>query len=108
MSASEPLVTVSSKNIVLWCPGCEELHAVTRYDSHFDGDVVTPSCGYSLYGKKPRTMQDKQRCHFYMTWGQLFFLSDCTHTLKGRRVAMVPVSEWATEANVKKRGKDSK
>lgn len=100
--AGKPKVTANSKNIILWCPGCEELHVITNSGSNFNGDLVEPTCGgMSLYGKKPKQMTDEERCHFFITRGQLRFLSDCTHTLKCTTVAMVPVSEWPAKLEQK-------
>src|SRR5262245_2710518 len=93
-----------------WCPGCEAVHHVRIYAGgwDFNGDhdkpTFTPSVlvtsGHHVPGHsgdcwctlKQRTGEDPafkcERCHTFVTDGQIQFLSDCSHALAGKTVPL--------------------
>ena len=78
----------------MWCPGCDDLHAV-RLGANgwtFDGDDEAPTFAPSIlvqYGNLP----GDRRCHSFVREGHWEFLSDSTHALAGQRVPMVPLPD---------------
>jgi Family of unknown function (DUF6527) len=83
--------------LYLWCPGCDDLHAVEVTDPGFmwewDGNLESPTISPSIkvdYGVGGRI------CHSYVKQGRWEFLSDCTHALAGQSVALPPLPEWIT------------
>lgn len=78
----------------MWCPGCDDLHAVRLGPNGwaFDGNVDAPTFNPSIlvqYGTRP----GDRRCHSFVRGGHWEFLSDCTHVLAGQRVPMVALPD---------------
>lgn len=87
-----------------WCPGCEEMHrfAVDKPQSNgarwtFDGSIEAPSFSPSMNIRTGKfadpSWQDPDGdsssvCHYFLRAGQIEFLADCTHALKGRTVPL--------------------
>jgi hypothetical protein len=78
---------------LFWCPGCKEAHAfrIVKLGPdapvwQFNGDVERPTFAPSLlyYGDKKTT----KRCHLTLVNGELSFLNDCEHALKGKKTAL--------------------
>lgn len=84
---------------MFWCPGCEKVH---QFDDRwtFNGDVHKPTfkpsllVRYPVYGAQKR--KKEVRCHSFVTDGQIRFLGDCTHKLKGTTVNLEPF-RWENE-----------
>jgi hypothetical protein len=81
-----------------WCPGCRCSHRIATAMQEgqkwpvwqWNGDPKRPTVTPSIlvrHGDKP----GDTRCHLYITNGQLIFLSDSTHPLRGTTVPMEPV-----------------
>ncbi len=79
-----------------YCPGCEHKHAYTiqnpkeeKDDRYwwFNGNEDSPTFTPSLMVDGGT---DKQ-CHIVMTDGQIKYLADCHHDLKGKTVPMVKI-----------------
>lgn len=72
--------------LCFFCPGC-------RYDHSFDGrwtfngDMVRPTFKPSLLVNKH---DPKARCHSYVKDGNIQFLDDCHHELRGKTVPLEP------------------
>lgn len=76
------------------CPGCGHSHVVYLSDFYapddkgptwqFNGDFVQPTLSSSVLCLAPT------RCHLFVRDGQLQYLDDCEHTLRGQVVPMVP------------------
>ena len=93
----------------IWCPGCNEYHAVTIDGSRgwtFNGDEEKPTITPSILvrGTKPisdevagRILQGEHIepiptvCHSFITDGKIQFLSDSTHVLVGQTVELPEV-----------------
>lgn len=70
------------------CPGCKHSHAFTVGDGDgprwsFNGDLANPTFEPSLLCNRdyPAT-----RCHCFVRNGQIQFLDDCFHELKGMTI----------------------
>lgn len=72
--------------IVLYhCPACGHAHAMdSRWTFNGDFEKPTLSPSYLAYGSKTTP-----RCHCFVTNGQIRYLNDCTHELRGQTVEMV-------------------
>ncbi len=78
-----------------WCPGCESPHSFWTEGKQvwqFDGNLATPTVTPSILVTKPG--MNGYRCHLYLTCGNLHYLDDCHHTLKG---CTIPLPEWPWE-----------
>lgn len=88
--------------VMLWCPGCQELHTPRfRCPEHggpqegpvWDGDPeavpLTIVGSYLVYEAPPRP-----RCHSFIRRGRWEFLEDCTHGLRGTIVPLEPLPDW--------------
>lgn len=88
----------SGTSLYLWCPGCDDLHAVEVKDAsgalwQWDGNEEAPTINPSiLVNGRPESRG--KRCHSFVKAGQWEFLSDCDHALAGQTVPMVPLPEW--------------
>lgn len=86
-----------------WCPGCDSLHCIRIRDQgpaparpswNWDGNMKSPTYEPSqltTYG--PLGMV----CHTFIRAGQIQFLDDCTHPLKGQTVPLPPLPDWFVE-----------
>lgn len=81
-----------------WCPGCEEAHQFKTPPWTFNRSMTKPTVRASILvrGGKGSVKGTNRRCHLYVTDGQIKFLTDCTHALKGQTVPMVPMP-WEDE-----------
>lgn len=87
------------KRIYFWCPACNDLHWISvdrpdwsgwTWDKDEDKPTFYPSVrvwrDYVMAGKR---IQDV--CHFYIRRGQIEYLHDCSHRMRGKTVDMVPI-----------------
>lgn len=81
------------------CPGCKMMHScrVTPISGKpcwtFNGDVLKPTFSPSVLVRWQRTGSIPQICHSFVRDGQIEFLMDCTHELRGRTVPLPPVED---------------
>lgn len=89
-----------------WCPGCDALHGVSINPGKnsngagwdFSGTLECPT-----YSPSELTTWDTgeektpHRCHTFIKDGQIQFLDDCTHNLKGQTVPLPPLPDWFVE-----------
>lgn len=86
----------SSTGFRFWCPGCACAHHVrVGQPDHpvwaFNGDHEAPTFTPSVLVRAvdpdgefpPETL-----CHLYVTKGEIEFLGDCSHALKGQKVPL--------------------
>lgn len=78
------------KLYVFHCPGCQcshpfEVDAPNGTGWRWNGSLDRPTFSPSLmvWGNRP-----EQRCHSFVTDGQIQFLSDCHHSLAGQTVEL--------------------
>jgi len=67
------------------CPGCGYEHAFSPDIHTFNGDVNNPTISPSLLHDNP---QHHHTCHSYIKNGEIQFLGDCWHELKGQTVQL--------------------
>ena len=86
-----------------WCPGCKQRHWINdtwQISGSVDKPTFSPSVlvtyrhpkGYSDDKPAPIGCNGEyveDRCHSFVTNGQIQFLGDCTHALAGQTVEMV-------------------
>lgn len=92
-----------------WCPACEEMHAFAVDEPFsngarwtFDGNLDAPTFSPSMHIKTGRFADPNYRdpdgdlssvCHYFLRAGQIQYLGDCTHALKGQTVALPELPE---------------
>lgn len=74
-----------------YCPGCGEQHVfwtglIDRPRWAFDANMERPTFSPSL----KNTYHDGRICHLFLRDGQIQFLGDCWHALKGQTVPLEP------------------
>lgn len=84
--------------LMFYCPGCKEPHGGVRVKGQqpwsWDGDLVKATINPSIL--VTMELSDRSRvCHSFIRDGQIVYLDDCWHDLKGQTVD-VPVwdSKW--------------
>ena len=74
------------------CPGCKTAHFIQinpefRPCWTFNGDVDKPTVNPSILVRSGYVDQTPTtRCHSFIKSGQIQFLGDCTHALKGQTI----------------------
>lgn len=90
-----------------WCPGCDALHGIginpTKQENgagwDFSGTMECPTyspsqlCRYNQWTGH-NTLPKEFVCHTFIRQGQIEFLSDCTHAMKGKTVPLPPLPDW--------------
>ncbi len=88
----------SYKAYVFFCPGCQEHHsfdvALDKIQTPrfwgFNGNLEKPTFTPSL---NVNPHDPKRHCHSFVQNGNIQFLSDCWHDLKGQTVPLPP-HQW--------------
>jgi len=80
------------------CPGCAEHHYLPVTGQRkwgFNGDLVKPTltpsilCRYHAFNETTDAYDKLESvCHSFVTDGQIQFLGDCSHALKGQTVPL--------------------
>lgn len=104
--------------LYLWCPGCEELHAVEvefdkkkwSWNGNLDAPTINPSIlmtGFQWPERFPYHNPNhnvgpwrRMVCHSYVEDGMWDFLGDCTHDFKNALVPLPPLPDWLIEEEV--------
>lgn len=85
-----------------WCPACESMHQFALDGKNscgaqwtWDGNVEAPTFAPSMNivvnsPSHPHHQKDAATsvCHYFLRAGQLQFLGDCTHAMRGRMVQL--------------------
>lgn len=83
-----------------WCPGCGHAHTYYVMNGNgrpcwtFDGNMEKPTFAPSMRVFTPaHTDEDGKHpeetlCHYFLRAGEIQFLNDCAHALKGQTVAL--------------------
>lgn len=78
----------SAEGWVHWCPGCKHIHGFAvekpfHNGAHwaFDGNQERPTFG-------PSMNIGPSSCHYYLKDGNLHYLDDCKHSLRGQTVVL--------------------
>lgn len=93
------LVELKGDTLEWDCPACKVRHSVWVDGNH--STVWTWNSSYSeptlqesveVVGPEvPNPDGDTGVCHFYVVFGRISFLSDCTHAIAGKVVDMTPI-----------------
>lgn len=83
-----------------YCPGCKSIHEIAvekpfpngarwSFNGSLDSPTFTPSIniGWATSEGAPK------RCHYHLTAGQIKYLGDCTHELRGQTVPLPDIPE---------------
>lgn len=93
MDVLERLTNSTEDLLVFRCPGCQENHFFRVRGSGtiwvWDGSMTFPTFTPSLLVNRDHP---ERRCHLFVRRGQIEFLHDCWHALKGKTVPMEPVA----------------
>ena len=93
----KPNVLLKHDRLWLWCPGCDDVHAITVTGDRawkWNADRVAPSINPSIRVEYVASAERKV-CHSFVRDGVWEFLPDSTHRLSGRSVPMSDVaSHW--------------
>lgn len=71
------------------CPGCKCLHGFDKRWT-FNNDFEKPTFSPSMLINQDN---EKSRCHSFVTNGQIQFLNDCFHELKGQTINLEDVDD---------------
>lgn len=84
-----------------WCLGCDSVHHIRAKGDkpswEFNGDMVKPTFSPShltgWHGENGQKFSEN-RCHSFIKDGNIQYLSDCHHDLKGKTIPLPPKSQW--------------
>ena len=91
--------TPDNPQYMFWCPGCKHCHWFKTTGGApkwtFNGDMVKPTVMDSIRTYENRKGADDKYvevtlCHSFVEDGQIRFLDDCLHDLKGQTVPLKP------------------
>ncbi len=96
----------SSDHLMFWCPGCKCAHVVNinhakgRPAWAWNGNETKPTLRPSVrcYTPEYTDSQGKKHpqftlCHLFLVNGEIQFLGDCAHELKGKKVPLQPIGD---------------
>jgi hypothetical protein len=113
MGSRGVLRTIEGGRVAFICPGCQELHQVRVEGDRpwgFNGDFERPTFTPSILVQGKKLVRDTAGkwtgewerdaggnliptvCHSFVTDGQISFLGDCTHALRGQVVPLQPIA----------------
>ena len=81
-----------------WCPGCNESHIIITdtaerihwsFNSNFASPTFSPSLGVYSDEYLNGTSPIKYKCHLFIEYGRIKYLSDCKHEYVGQTIDMV-------------------
>ena len=110
MNARGVLRILEGGLLAFWCDGCRTTHAVNsgwKFNGDFERPTFEPSVLVQVGCKSPRHKSGDpcwctynaehpndpvryrcETCHSFVTNGQIQYLGDCTHALKGQTVPL--------------------
>lgn len=86
---AEEALADGGKGLLFYCPGCKYYHSFTIERAiqpvwTWNGNMEKPTFSPSLLVNG----STEQRCHSFVVNGQIQYLSDCWHELRGQTVDM--------------------
>ena len=86
----------NTSRFLFYCPACECSHFFQTEDGEkphwtWNGNEEKPTVRPSIRVRTGPGMVNV--CHFHLTDGKIEYCGDCTHSLSGQTVAMVPWEE---------------
>ncbi|HEY6021705.1 MAG TPA: DUF6527 family protein [Candidatus Paceibacterota bacterium] len=92
------------KKLYFYCEACDDLHHIVyeRIGDHFDPYIWVWNKSYSQPTISPSilVMTPDSRCHLFVKRGQLEYLQDCSHHLRGKITPMHHIPSWLEITNV--------
>jgi hypothetical protein len=96
------------KGISHWCPGCKDVHfinldapnwigAIWSWDKNIVAPTIKPSV--HIICRDPEGEIPDEVCHYHLKDGQLQYLNDCTHALKGVTMPLPPLPDYLRDRN---------
>lgn len=83
--------------LLFHCPGCDHLHAYRVKSTgdkgpvwNWNGSLTKPTLTPSLLNHHKWPDEPDNRCHLFVTDGEIHYCGDCTHELSGKIVVMEP------------------
>ena len=108
VAVSRPNIDGSTR-LLLWCPGCADLHQIYYVGENgvvpevcweFDGNFAAPTISPSLsVGWTNGRTGEENVCHSFIRSGQWEYLSDSTHLLAGQTVPLGPLPLWVIDGD---------
>lgn len=89
----------NTSRFLFYCPACQEGHFFQTEPGPqphwtWNGDTEKPTVNPSIRIRSVRNNPALNHvCHFFIRNGQIEYCGDCTHSLAGQTVAMVPWDE---------------
>lgn len=86
-----------------WCPGCKTMHTVAvsqknhsgaswKFDGNLQAPTFSPSINYKVntpdMGDYYQPNVKSTTCHHFVRAGNIQFLGDCTHEMRGQTVPL--------------------
>lgn len=101
MSAAGKYMCRTEYGYIHHCPGCGSRHSIAvdkplhnKSQWHFNGNLEEPTFTPSVVIFEHGDEEIKpERCHYFISKGQIRFLQDCTHDLAGKTVDMVQIND---------------
>jgi hypothetical protein len=87
-----PVIHMSGERPTFHCPGCGYAHQVDSTWA-FNGSLILPTIRPSILAC------GAERCHSFVTNGEIQFLADSTHALAGQAVALPPWGGFDSSAS---------
>jgi len=90
----DKLRTLEGGRLAFWCPGCHCAHTVRITGTHpwqWNRDADRPTFDPSIVTWFEQDGVQVGRCHSFVRNGEIEFLNDCDHELRGQRV---PLPAW--------------
>jgi len=83
--------SVGKEQYLIFCPGCNDIHAMSPQIHSFNGDFDRPTFSPSLL----MNFIPNKVCHSFVKDGKIQFLNDSWHKLKGQTVELPEINEDA-------------
>lgn len=92
---------IYKEQFLYWCEGCgyEHAFALKEWGGHhvFNGDLNNPTVSPSLL----QNWIPGRTCHSFIRGGQIQYLGDCWHHLKGKTIELPDVDKKLEEQKTK-------
>jgi hypothetical protein len=80
-----------SEGYVFYCPGCNCHHMIHTNRQPGDNGPIWNRVGEASFTPS-LICHGADRCHLYLTDGQIIYLPDCTHELAGKTVPLEDIN----------------
>lgn len=77
-------------NLLFYCEGCKTHHGIDTNKWKFNEDYINPTISPSILVNASRK---EYRCHSYVKNGNIQYLGDCFHNLKGTTIPLTAIND---------------